>query len=366
MKKVLIVSGVLLSSMAFADVDYSRCLMASGAWGAQIDNDGQIQFGPYQKVKSKKTEGKKETYVIESGNAYGGAPFSMEFTFERDDQGHIVKASTGGDKMDAKALKQYKEAIVNNSVYMGTSAQYMGGYAGGIAGGYAGGMAGGYMGGFGQFHSPDFMTSEPQFFVDNKMVPLSKLTKEDAKKAGFEGNIEQLQKAKQQWRKDKKVVNKIKDGYSKIVEKSALVIPLGQESEFEVKDGVCLVKNVAYKNYNSKTKEIVKTPGISREKCEEVQKIHKKYATKLNECSQVQMKMSQEYFEKGAFDMTAMGGGYVGGYGLGFGGFGGLNSMSSFQCESLYGVGAIGLGGETGGIQGGHGAPSAGSDSSKQ
>jgi hypothetical protein len=44
----------------------------------------------------------------------------------------------------------------------------------------------------------------------------------------------------------------------------------------------------------------------------------------------------------------------------------GMNSMSSFQCQALYGVGAIEFNGETGGIQGGHGAPSKPTDSSKQ
>jgi len=283
MKKVLFATGLLMSSMVFADVDYSRCLMGSGLWGAQIDNDGKLQFSQWQKIKSQKSEGKKETYVVETA-AYGGSPITTEYSIERDDLGHIVKVGVGGDKMDAKAVKNYKDSVVNNSIYMGTSAQYMGG--GYVGGAYPGGMAGGigFGGGFNnQYQAPDFMTSEPQFFVEGKMIPLSKLSKEDAKKAGFDGNIEALQKAKQQWRKDKKVVGKIKNGYAKIVEKSALVIPMGQESEFEVKDGVCLVKNVAYKSYNSKTKEVVKTPGVSREQCEKIQNIHKKYATKLNE-----------------------------------------------------------------------------------
>ena len=371
MKKVLFATGLLMSSMVFADVDYSRCLMGSGLWGSQIDNDGKIQFSQWQKVKSQKTEGNKETYVVES-QGYGTTPMSVEYTIERNDQGHIVKVSTGGDKMDPKSVKAYKDSVINNSIYMGTSAQYMGGY-----GGYVGGMAGGYASnGFNnQYQSPDFMTSEPQFFVDGKMISLSKLSKEDAKKAGFDGNIEALQKAKQQWRKDKKVVGKIKDGYAKIVEKSALVIPMGQESEFEVKDGVCLVKNVAYKSFNSKTKDVVKTPGVSREQCEKIQAIHKKYATKLNECSQVQMKMNGEFFEKGVYDGGGIAGGYVtggypggmvGGYGMGLG----MGSMSSFQCQALYGVSQIeygmagGIGaGETGGLQGGHTQPN---DASKQ
>lgn len=366
MKNVLLVSSLLLSSAAFADVDYSRCLMSSGLWGAQIDNDGKLQFGQFSKVKSQKTEGNKETYVVES-QGYGMGSVSSEFIIERNDQGHIVKVSTGGERMDPKSVKSYKDMIVNSSIYMGTSAQYMGG--GYVGGGYAGGIAGGfgYGGGFNnQYQAPDFMTSEPQFFVDGKMVALSKLSKEDAKKAGFDGNIEALQKAKHQWRKDKKVVGKIKDGYAKIVEKSALVIPMGQESEFEVKDGVCLVKNVAYKSFNSKTKEVVKTPGVSREKCEQMMNIHKKYETKLNECAEVNMKMNGEYFEKGIYPSF---GGYVGGY-MGGGMVGGTgmgNSMEVYQCQSLYGVGPVNNLGIAGGIQGGAvGGSAPSSESSKQ
>lgn len=341
MKKTLVISSLLLSSFAFADVDYSRCLMASGLYGATIDNDGKLQPSQWQKLKDMKTEGKKETYTFENHMAFGGNPLTTEVVIERDDQGRVIKASTGGDKMDPKALKQYKDIMVQSSVTP------MGGY----------GM-GGYFGSGMPTQSPDFMTHEPQFFVDGKIIPLSKLSKEQAKKAGFDGNIENLQKLKQQWRKDKKVVKKIKDGYSKIIEKSAMMVPMGQEAEFEIKDGVCLVKNTTTKNYNTKTKEVVKTPGVSRETCEEIQKIHKKYQAKLNECQDVQMKVSQEYFEKKIFaNYGSMGGGYVGGYvgGIvgGMGGGYGMNSANIYQCEMLYGVTPVGMGGIVGGVAAG-------------
>lgn len=363
MKKLLVATCVLASSMAFADVDYSRCLMSSGMWGASIDNDGKIQFGQFMKLKSQKTEGKTETYEVESGG-YGGTPFTTKFQIVRDDNGNIVKVSTGGDKLDAKAVKAYKDMVVNGSVYMGANAQYMGGgMVGGYVGGYGGQMASNPW--QGNYQRPDFMYSEPTFYVDNKMIPLSKLSKEEAKKAGFNGNIEELQKAKQQWRKDKKVIGKIKDGYSKVMEKTPLVIPMGQETDFEVKDGVCLVKGVAYKSFNTKTKEVVKTPGMSRENCEEMMNIHKKYETKLNECADVNMKMNNEYFAKGIYNGGGYaGGGYAGGIvgGVSFGGYG-MGSMSTFQCESLYGVGQVQAFGQTGGIVGGS-APS--SEASQQ
>lgn len=346
MKKIVVLSSLLVSSVAMADVDYSRCMLSAGIYGATIDNDGKFQPSEYQKVKSVKTEGKVETYVFEStggGYGFGGSTYEVQLT--RDEQGRIIKASTGGDKMDPKALKQYKDTMVQFSV-SGIGGYPMGGYAN---------------------QAPDFMTQEPQFYTAEGVIPLSKLTKEQAKQVGFEGNIENLQKMKSQWRKDKKVVKKIKDGYAKILDKTSLMVPMGQEAEFEVKDGVCLVKNVASKSYNTKTKEVVKTPGVSREACEKIQTIHKKYEAKLNECQDVNMKVSQEYFQNKVYGdgggyVAGMGGGLVGGFGGGFGGglaggyMGGMGAMMAanpYQCQMLYGVGPI-QGGFVGGMGSGH------------
>lgn len=332
MKKILVLSSLIISSMAMADVDYSRCMMSAGLYGATIDNDGKFQPSQWQKIKSVKTEGNKETYIFENtGGGYGLGGSTHEVQIERDAQGRIIKASTGGDKMDPKALKQYKDMMVQFSV------SGIGGYP---------------MGGFAN-QAPDFMTQEPQFYTAEGIIPLSKLSKEQAKQVGFEGNIENLQKMKSQWRKDKKVVKKIKDGYSKILDKTSLMVPMGQEAEFEVKDGVCLVKNVASKSYNTKTKEVVKTPGVSRETCEKIQNIQKKYEAKLNECQDVNMKVSQEYFENKVYG-GGMYGGIVGGMGGGLagghmGGYGGMIGANPYQCQMLYGVGPI-QGGYVGGM----------------
>lgn len=335
MKKLIIVSGLLISGFSLADVDYTRCVVAAGGaygYGHSVDNDGNFIPSPYQKIKSKATEGKKETYVLE---ATGMGPHTeTTVVIERDDQGRIVKMGTGSEKIDAKAIKQFKEIMVNSSL---TSVGLMSGY--------------GYMGG--SYSPQGFMSQEPQFYVDGKMIPLSKLSKDQAKQAGFDGNIDQLQKLKTQWRKDKKAVKKLREGYAHAFEESALMMPVGSEAEFEIKDGVCLVKNVAYKSFNTKTKEMIKTPGISREACEEVQKVNKKYQTKLAECAQLQNKASVELWEN-TKSMQKTGFGMGGGYGFGglnggiAGGMGGGYTLSdSFQCEMLYGVGPIQMSGGT-------------------
>lgn len=359
MKKSLFLSLTLFSSFALADVDYSRCLYASGIYGARIDNDGKLQPAEWQKVKSIKTEGKRETYQLENSGAYIGINAVSEITLERDEQGRIIKIENGSQKPDQKSLEAYKKMLIQNS----TMAAGMG------YGSYQG--LGGYGG---QYQAPDFMSSEPQFYVKDKMIPLSKLSKEEAKEAGYPGNVEEIQKLKSQWRKDKKVVKKIQDGYKKILDKTSFMMPLGQDSEFEIRDNVCLVKNVSYRSYNAKTKEVVNRPGISRSTCEEIQKIHKKYEAKLNDCQETQMKVNKEYYDKKVFSdpgfynyggygvAGGMVGGYVGGYGMGM--MGGMYSVSPYQCELLYGVGPVNaMGGYAGGF-GGNGSEA--SESSAQ
>jgi hypothetical protein len=332
MKKAFLVTSLLVSSLAYADVDYSRCLVATGINGGTFDNDGQFLPSKWQKLKSKTTDGNKETYILESV-PYGGLSevVTNEVVIERDDQGKIIKASTGGDKMDPKSIQQYRDRMIDTSINGNT-------------------LAG-------------INTYEPQIYLDGKAVSLSNLTKKQAESTGFKGNFEQIKKLKTQWRKDKKIVQQIKDAYSKILDSSSLLIPMGQEANFEIKDGVCLVKDVAYKKYDPKSKQVVKVAGISRQDCENAQIIHKKYEAKLNECNLVDGKIAQEYSVKGINAHTggiAGGnmGGFPGGMGNGYGGgmLGGSGSQPTlpmYHCNMLYGVGPIGMGGMVGGIKGG-------------
>lgn len=336
MKKKIVIASLLLSSFAYADVDYSRCTTAAGLYQAQIDNDGKIQPAFGSKIKSIKTEGNKETIVFE-GMVYNGKAMLSEATIERDDQGRVIKIITGGEKVDTKKLNDYKDMMIQNSV--------------------------------GSVYMYGTMSAEPHFWIDNKTVPLSKVTLEQAKKAGI-SDIGELQKFKTQWRKDKKVVKKLKDGYTEVMNKNNFVMPLGTESEFEIKDGVCLLKGYSSRHYVASTKAIIKTPGFTREACEKIQAVHKKYETKLNECNELQMKVAKEGSEFGSGYSGAtggvvagnlgggyvtggiaggyaggfIGGGYPGGYG-GFGTYGGIGigaGVSNLQCEMLYGVNPVG------------------------
>ena len=351
MKRIILASTMLISASAFADIDYSRCTQATnlGLYGVNINNDGKVEPAQHMQVKSRSTEGLVETLVLETNSGFGKG-MEMKVTIERDEQGRVIRASTGGERPDPKTIEMYKKYY---------SAPAYGGWG---------------------------TNTEPVFQIDGSNVPLEKVTKEQAKKAGFDKNVDEYKRLKSQRRKDKKTLEKMNEVYSKIHAKADYVIPFGQEAEFDIKDGLCLVKNVSSKNYSTKTKDVSKQLLSSREGCEEVQKLYKKYETKLNECSDVQAKLNNEYYENfykkkmqhspymmggyaggyaggmvGGYVTGGMAGGMVGGYGMGMGNHG-LISGELYSCEYTYGVGPVPsyYPGTTGGIVGGS------SESSKQ
>lgn len=359
MKKLLVVSALLVSQVSFADIDYSRCSTSSGLQitGVHINNDGKLEAGEFVKLKGVKTEGKVETHTFEL-SGYGGVPGEFVVQIERDEQGRVIKASTGGERPS-------KEMIDSWIKYMGQGQGYGFGYGGG------------------------FGHKEPVYNIDGRNVPMDKVTKEQAKEAGFGNKLDEMRKLKAAKRKDKKTLAKLKEIQSQIHAKANYVIPFGQESEFEIKDGVCMPLNISSKTYSTKTKEVNKELVSSKAGCEELQTLYKKYEPKLNECGEVSHKLNEEYYENFAKKKSNghfnpyMGGGMVGGYVTGgymAGGMvGGVSVGSTYSsygpyanagmmsgelttCEWTYGVGRIGfgiMGGESqGGSQSGSGSSS--------
>ncbi len=338
MKKMLLVTGLLVSGLAQADIDYSRCMYSAGLsfQGVTITNDGKVEPQEHMVLKSAHGDGKTESYTFamkEKSPFMGGANYEVTVTVERDEQGRIIRAGTGGDKPDQKLIDMWKNY-----------------YAQPLYGGWG-------------------RNSGPVYNIDGKKIPLEKVTKEQAKEAGFAENLDQFRKLNSARRKDKKTLKKMKETYSKIHAKADYVIPFGSEAEFDFKDGVCMTKSTSSKNYSTKTKEVTKQLISSREGCEEVQKLYKKYETKLNECSTVQQSLNNEYYENfykkkmqnnpygGMYGGMAggMAGGIAGGYvtggmggGVVVGGFPGQNTgliqSELWSCEYTYGVGKIGLG----------------------
>lgn len=320
MKKTLLLSSLLLTSTAFADIDYSRCQGAGMLGMVTIDNDGKLQTFNKAPFKSIKTEGNKETY--EMANVYGGG--SSFITLERDQAGAITKIINGQDKPDAKYIQNYKEMMINSSV-MSIPTNPM---------------------------SPDVMLFEPSFFVEGKMVKLSKITKEEAKKVGFGVNVEEIQKLKSQWKKDKKSVKKLKESYAAILDKTALSVPAGSVTEVEVKDGVCVPTKISNRTYNAKTKEVITTPSMSKDQCDKIQAVYTKHKEKLDSCDKSQMEASTEMFKElyGEGGMVAgVVGGYVAGQGSGYAGgmaggylVGGIASGFGGGYMSMSGMGMYG------------------------
>lgn len=362
MKKFLVVSALLVSQVSFADIDYSRCSLSSGLsiTGVHINNDGKLEASDFVKLKGVKTEGKVETHTFEL-SGYGAPSSEFVVQVERDDQGRVIKASTGGESPSKETINAWMKYMNSNHIY---------------GGGYGGG----------------FNHKEPVYNIDGKSVPMDKVTKEQAKEAGFGNKLDEMRKLKSAKRKDKKTLAKLKEIQSQIHAKANYVIPFGQESEFEIKDGVCMPLNITTKTYSTKTKEVNKELISSKAGCEELQTLYKKYEPKLNECGEITSKLNSEYYENFAKKKSSiynpymggmvggmnggyvtggyMAGGMVGGVSVGYPGYqpygnAGMMSGELMSCEWTYGVGKIGFGTMGGASQGGSQSGS-GSSSTQQ
>ena len=348
MNKFFLVSLALASSMSFAaEVDYSRCTMYGGV---QLDHDGKVHANQFQTIKSQRIDGNKEHLVFES--SYGSKKFQQEVTLERDAQGRVLKVVSGGERPSAQVLQQYKDMMVNSAVAMAPMA------------------TGSFSGGYGQ---QGFMTQEPSYWLKKKkaaapqegsstqfgygigfggsdpnyeMVPLSKLTSDQAKAVGID-NVDELKRLRQQWKRDKKTANKLRDGYSKVVERSALVVPMGMETEFDIQDGVCTPKSMSSRFYNSQSGQVNTFPISSKEKCDKIRTVYQRHERKINECNQAGMKVSTDFFKEmyGEGGMVAgSAGGYVAGVAGGMSG--GIGYMGAGMAGGMMG----GYGGGYGGM----------------
>ncbi len=341
MKSFFLVPLALSSSLVFAaEVDYSRCGMLAGV---QLDHDGKVVESPFQPIKNKRVEGNKEHIVFES--SFGSQKFETQVTLERDSEGRVIRSTMGGERPSASTLKQYRESMVNGAVMMAP-------------------MSAGHQ----TFAGKDyFMTQEPQYWVKKskvsspdentktvgnvtvgfmgmdpnyEMITLSKLSPEQAKEVGID-NVEELKRLRQQWKRDKKTTAKLREGFTKVVDRSALVIPMGSDSEFEIKDGVCLPKSTSSRFYNSQSGQVNTLPVSSRERCDKIRKIYKRHERKIQDCGQVSKQVASDYFIEE--------GGLVGGFQSG-GRTGGAPTQQVYPSMGLAGgmvsgfVGGMGIG----------------------
>lgn len=326
MKKLFLVTLALASSMALAeDIDYSRCDMFTGM---RLDHDGKPVLFAGQSIKSQKREGNKDTYVIES--SFGKEKYETIYSFEKDEQGRVIKAVTGGDRPSEKDLKRYRESMSDWAAY----------------------SAGGYEPSFWvQRKKTDKPSTDANPYMDPnfEMVKLSKLTEAQAKEVGIE-NAEELKRQRGQWKKDRRTARKLKESYSKLLGRNSLVYPLGSEAEFEIQDGACVPKSMSTRYYNSRSGQVNTFLTSSRDKCDKIRAIYQRNAQKVQECGELDRKIMGEVWEMQSAEFQNKApseGGVVGG--AVHGGFGG-----AYLAGGIAGGYAGGLaGGFSGGYMGG-------------
>lgn len=348
MKKLALTAGLLLSTLSFADVDYSRCNhLGMGFGNGMLDNDGKLVPAMGMTITDVKTVGSVQTYKLKGQMAsFNGhvTNHESEISITRDRSGRVTKVKLGGEKPSQTMIDMYKSYTSPTGMYYQTGA-------------------------YGS------STPQPMISVGSESVSLDQLTNEQAETAGISKSLTEYRKLQGERRKDKATLRKMKDHYAKINEVADYQFPFGQENEFEVQDGVCMMKSVSQRTYSTKTKEVTTQLMNSKESCEEIKKLHKKYEPKLNECQTVSETLNKEYWDTFGTQLVqspygmggvvggvagggaggvvggSMGGGY--GYGYGFGGYGmtisGPIQVQLWTCENYYGVQPVPGFGTTGG-----------------
>jgi len=334
MKKLALLTCIL-STQAIAGVDYSKC--SNPMTGMGLDSDGQVLLAPGQTIKSKSTDGNKESYVINSDySAFGGTGNNdTKITIERDKQGRVISMKTGGDSLSDKEIEKMKQLQLEWQVSSSVSGADM------AFGNYTS------LGGIGYpTQQNQTMNTDPMFYVkDDKgnsvYKRLKDLTKKQQNQIGFDE--ESFKDLKKKARKDKKLVNKIRKSLKKIQDKSEPVFYLGQESQFEIKDNTCYPVEVSTRMYHTADKSIKLNPQFSKEACEEVDKIYAKHKSKIATCDTIARDISKDLnqnYEKLSKVNSSMGGyglGYPGmgmGMGYGIGGFGSVTGGRLAQLKS--------------------------------
>ena len=191
--------------------------------------------------------------------------------------------------------------------------------------------------------------------------------------------IKEIRKEFKEKIRDTKSLNKIREGYSRFIDKSDLFIPNGSKIDMEIVNGTCQVKNVQMFSYDVKNKVNVISQNVNGDFCrqeiqreKEVRKKYQKYDKQLSECRSIEFQMNQELnglpFPGGMVGSSSGGsieeiGGAVGRYGAigepgigaiggpGIGGPGiggpGIYNMND-QCGMFYGEGFFGGGPQPG------------------
>lgn len=128
-------------------------------------------------------------------------------------------------------------------------------------------------------------------------------------------------------------------------DKSTPTFYLGQEAEFDIKDGVCTPKIVSSRFFNSADGAVAKTPIFTKEACEEVSKLYIKHKDKISKCDESNKEVNTDLWQSNDKIKELYNGG-MGMYGMGYG-FGGQSSqltMLKGTCDMMVGEFSFGMG----------------------
>lgn len=313
MKYVLAASTLLFSLNTFAQDTvnpYFNCQYALVP-GPVLNEAGDFPstgnaMMPTPTIQEKNLEDGKtqKIYTYQYPAFGGGKPHKATYTITKDKQGRVLSVASGPDQLDHDAIQNYIDNMVKISV-----------------------------------HRPVSMSSyDPIMQVDGKMIPMSRLTKSEAKALGVD--LDELKKLKSNERKDKKTVSKIHENYKKLLNKSNLMIPNGEQVEFNWENGSCAIQTVSSRLYDTKTKKNITTFTLDKSRCNHMVSVFRKHQKDATACADVQRKISQEMQQ----------GGYVGG--VNGGAVGGIAGGIAGGAVGGYYPGGMG-GGYPGGSMGG-------------
>ncbi len=289
------------------DVDYSRCNLAANLTLAPLNPQGQITLGPGQRIKTKTTEGRRESYVIEYTQM--GNKQTFELVLTRDEQNRVVRVQTGGNRVDRQTLDQIRHFHVQMQM---NSIAAVGGARPGPNG------------------SPNM---EPVFTVTDELGQqhnrsLSQLSPIERTQLGMSNEL--YRDLQQTQRRDQRTVTRIERGLRDLHKNTNMTLPLGVQAEFEVRDGICSPVSVDRRNFLSRDGSIQNVPAFNRDACEEIQRLYTKHSESISRCQTSEMELSRDVVQNSARLRTminipnATGAGMVGGVGGGMAGGGGL------------------------------------------
>ena len=358
MKKILVVSALIVSSHVLAQgvipsIDYSRCQQAIGFYGPQLNHKGELLAGagmqPNPDVSTSKLANDEiETTYAFKGQLLGinGKPQVTTYKVKKDKNGNIIEINTAQDKIDARTVNMHKQWALNAAVYSGVAFD---------------GLA----------YDPIVVVNQSKSTIGPAdFMKMSKLSKAQAKKLGVD--LDELKKLKKESKKDQKSLASITEGYSKLLDKSHMIVPNGTNYKMQVVDGVCKPTEVTQFVYDVKAKVNHAGQSLNHVFCDHVMKVQKKFESKLEACANTNFEMYREMNPEmnpeggivggfngghaGGIAGGVTGGGYPGGFGGGYGMGGGFGfNTEVMQCQQYFGEmpqGGYGMGSTSGGSSG--------------